>query len=55
MKDPELRPLEGAAQLTLTWDSPRPYFSEESQKMMVYDLNVYTKTAFDDAINQMEG
>lgn len=58
MLDPVLRPLENAAQLTLTWKSPRPYNVDASQKMMVYDLNMTAKDAFEGAVSQiteMEG
>lgn len=58
MLDPALRPLENAAQLTLVWKSPRPYTVDPSQKMMVYDLNMTAKDAFEGAVSQiteMEG
>lgn len=58
MKDPSLKPLDCAAQLTLTWSSPRPYDAEEYSRMMSYDANLYTKSAYEGAvsqINEMEG
>lgn len=58
MMDPLLKPLENAVQLTLMWKSPRPYNAGSSQKMMVYDLNMTAKNAFDSAVSQiteMEG
>lgn len=56
-RDPTLRPLENAAQLTLIWRSPRPYDVDETQKMMTYEANLFLKGAFDGAvlsINEME-
>lgn len=53
LKDPSMKAIDGAngvVQLTLTWDSPRPYVSPEAQKMMVYDLDMYTRGAFDEAV-----
>ncbi len=55
LKDPKLKPLDSAAQLTLSWESPRPYYAPEHEKMMVYDLNVYTKGAFDGAVSKING
>ena len=46
MKDPELkRADENAYQINLRWDSRRPYNQTESQKMMTYDLTIYTDDA----------
>lgn len=53
MLDPELRPLENAAQLTLMWRSPRPYNEDPAQKMMVYDLNMTAKSAYESAVSQI--
>lgn len=58
MLDPLLKPLDNAAQLTLMWKSPRPYNADPSQKMMVYDLTMTAKDAFEGAVSQiteMEG
>lgn len=58
MLDPLLKPLDNAAQLTLMWKSPRPYNVDPSQKMMVYDLTMTAKDAFEGAasqITEMEG
>jgi hypothetical protein len=54
-KDPSLKPLDRAAQLTLMWDSPRPYDADGSQKMMVYDADLYIKAAYDGALSQING
>jgi len=53
LKDPTLRPLDCAAQLTLSWESPRPYYEPEYEKMMVYDLNTFSKSAFEGAVSQI--
>jgi hypothetical protein len=56
IKDPSLRRIDdGAVQLTLTWDSPRPYFEEESQKVMATNINMWAKSAFESAINRIGG
>lgn len=58
LKDPTLKRIDGAAgvaQLTLTWDSPRPYNNEPSQKMMVYDLAMYSRDAYETAVRQIGG
>jgi len=58
LKDPSLKRIDGAsgaAQLTLSWDSPRPYHDEPTQKMMVYDLNIYSRAAFEAATRQIGG
>jgi hypothetical protein len=47
LKDPSLKRIDGAAQLTLLWDSPRPYNASESEKMMSYDLSMFAKNALD--------
>ena len=54
LNDPSLRVIDdGAVQLTLTWNSPRPYFGESVEKMMIYHTNIWIKSAFDSAVNQI--
>lgn len=58
LKDPRLKVIEtspGVAQLTLTWASPRPYINARSQKMMAYDLTMYSRDAYESAIRQIGG
>ena len=44
MKDPSLRTVaDGAVQLTLTWDSPRPYDAENGQKIAAFGWNIHAK------------
>lgn len=51
--DPELKKIDdGAVQLTLTWDSPRPYQRANTQKVMKYCLN-YTEHHYNEAIIQI--
>lgn len=57
LKDPTLKRLDGTpgvAQLGLSWDSPRPYDDPEAQKMMVYDLTMYGKNAYEAATQQLD-
>ena len=54
IKDPSLRMVDGAAQLYLRWDSPRPYFARQHDKMVTFDADYYTKSAFDKAVSQIE-
>lgn len=52
-KDPELKEIDGGAvQLTLSWNSPRPYHKEQSPKVMKYYLAYITKQ-YDKAIKQI--
>lgn len=56
LKDPALKKIDGApgaVQLTLMWDSPRPYDDAPSQKMMTYDLTMYSRDAYETAIRQI--
>lgn len=56
LKDPSLKKVDGTpgvAQLELSWDSPRPYNATNAQKMMVYDLNMYGKSAYEAAVEQV--
>lgn len=56
VNDPSVRVVDdGAVQLTLTWDSPRPYFEAPTEKMVVYHANKWVKSAFDSAVNQIGG
>ena len=55
MRDPALKPIDsGAVQLTLMWDSARPYFEQKSQKMMKFKAFMYIKSAFDGAVTQLK-
>lgn len=56
LKDPTLRKIDttpGVVQLELSWDSPRPYNDPEAQKMMIYDLNFYGKSAYESAVEKV--
>ena len=56
MKDPSLRTVDdGAVQLSLSWDSPRPYFDPPKQKAMVYHLNLWVKDSYESAATQIGG
>lgn len=58
LKDPELKRLDGTpgvAQITLTWDSRRPYDDPAVQKMMVYDIDMHSKAAYEAAVAEIEG
>ena len=58
LKDPALKMLDRAAQLTLVWDSPRPYYDEKYEKMQHYYADLHTKSAYEAAllqINESEG
>lgn len=58
LKDPSLKRIDGAAgavQLTLSWDSPRPYRGRGAQKMMAYDLNMYSRDAYEAAVRRIGG
>ena len=51
--DPEIKKIDdGAVQLTVVWDSPRPYYREPTQKMMRFYVN-YVKKQYDKAIIQI--
>ena len=54
LNDPSVRVIDdGAAQLTLNWKSPRPYFRESVEKMMIYHTSIWIKSAFNSAVNQI--
>ncbi len=56
LKDPELKQADdNAYQLELRWDSRRPYNRQEYEKMMTYDLSIYTDDAYRAAITQITG
>ena len=58
IKDPSLKGVDdslGASQLTIEWDSARPYDDPESQKMTGYDLNIHAKAAYEQAVQQVQG
>jgi len=57
LRDPLLRPMDNAAQITLMWDSPRPYRRVESQAIAAINATIELKSAYDSAlaiINQEE-
>jgi len=57
LKDPALKKIDGSpgvTQLELSWDSSQPYGDAEAKKMMVYDLNLYSKNAYEEAIRQIQ-
>ena len=50
IKDPSFNMVDdGAVQLKLEWDSRRLYHAESPDKTQVFDINIYAKSAFDDA------
>ena len=56
LKDPTYRHIaDGVTQLSLSWDSRRPYYEPETQKMMRYHANLFVKTAFENAVRQNGG
>ena len=56
MKDPSFRIADdGVVQMTLTWDSSRPYFEEEAQKITDLKINMRAKGAFDSAVTKAGG
>lgn len=53
LKDPELKRIDGTpgvAQLTLLWDSRRAYDDPETQKMMIYELDLSCKQAYESVV-----
>lgn len=53
INDPALKTLDdGAAQLTLSWRSRRPYNGEDAQKVMTIDLSMYGKQYTQTAIDE---
>ena len=59
LKDPTMRYLSDTSpevvQLTLSWDSRRPYYREPVQKAQHIHLDIYTKSAIDKAIEKSGG
>lgn len=54
LKDPELKKADdNAYQIELRWDSRRPYNAEEYQKMMHYNLDIYTDEAYRAAVTKI--
>jgi hypothetical protein len=54
-RDPSLKPLECAAQLTLIWSSPRPYDRETGPITEKFDFNIHSRTAYNSAVRQLGG
>lgn len=57
IKDSELKKIEGArgvTQLTVSWDSTRLYNNPEAEKMMGYDIDMYTREAYQDVIQHLK-
>ena len=51
LHDPSIRAVDdGAAQLTLRWDSRRPYYREAHEKAAEFEVNLFAKNAFESAI-----
>lgn len=58
VKDPKLKKIDGAAgavQLTIIWDSLRPYENPVYTKMDSYGLDMYSRTAYESAVKQIGG
>lgn len=54
LKDPELSKADdNAYQIRLRWDSHRPYKALEYQKMVHYDLSIYTDDAYRAAVKKI--
>lgn len=54
INDPSIRAVydtTGVVQMTLIWNSPRPYDRTKCQKMMVYDLDMLGRDAFEHAVS----
>jgi len=54
VKDPLLKSISDAAQLTLMWDSARPYYNKEYPVVQMFNASLYTKSAFDKAVSQID-
>ena len=56
MKDPSMRLVdEGAVQINLSWDSPRPYHSPPKQIISINHVNLMLRSAYDGAVSQIGG
>jgi len=56
LADPSLRVADdGAVQLTLTWDSARPYAQDDLVYVREFHANVWLKSAFTNAVGQKRG
>jgi len=54
--DPSLRIVDdGAVQLTLMWDSRRPYHQEEYEQMAEFQAEIFVKSSFENAVNMIDG
>ena len=51
IKDPLLKPLDNAAQLTLSWDSQRPYFKEQHQAAGEPKISLYIKSSYEGSLS----
>ena len=52
--DPSLKAIDNAVQLTLSWNSGRPYYIGETPEPAVeLNFNIRLRTAFDNAVSQM--
>jgi len=51
MKDPILKPLDMASELTLFWDSPRPYFREKHESTGEPEVSFFVKSAYEGALS----
>jgi hypothetical protein len=50
LKDPSLKGIDDmAVQLTLMWDSYRPYNEEPATKTETFNINMFVKNAFENA------
>lgn len=55
IKDPSMKIIDNCtAQISLSWDSYRPYNKREYEKMVVYDLNMYSRQAYDNVLEEMK-
>jgi hypothetical protein len=55
LRDPSLRPLDCAAQLTLIWESPRPYYRPEYPTSSGIHIALHAKGAYESAVSQIGG
>jgi|GEM_PF-370177 len=58
IKDPSLKKVDsarGVAQLTLSWDSPRPYSNPyaQAEKVASISLSMYTQSAYREAVRSL--
>jgi len=56
LNDPSMRSVDdGAVHLTIMWDSARPYFEPKAIKMVTYHTNMWVKSAYEGAVDQIGG